>query len=385
MTDLITQPGLPPLPRPVQAPVVAGSEGPLPWYKKEFHLGKAVKPEELMNFSRQCSSFLRAGIPVLDALAVLSEENSNKAMVEVLATIGRDLRSGMSLGAAIGQHPRVFPNYYIAMVRSAELTGRLDGTLDQLAGYLERDIEARRKVRGAMTYPGVVFVMAMGAVVILATFVMPRFKALFENINAELPLTTRLLLGFTTFVGTWWWAILLGIGLVLSFLYVAFGGSHGQKRRHQLLLRAPGIGPLMHFVILERFCRVLAAMVQAGVTLPDALAVASDATNNRVYQDQLVYVRTEMLRGAGFARPIAATGLFPPAARQMIRVGESTGTLDKQLESTAAFYERELTYKLKRFTDLFEPMVIVGVGLVVGFVAVALVQAMYGVFDQVQA
>ena len=337
-----------------------------------------------MNFSRQAASFLRAGIPVLDSLTVLAEENDNTAMVKVLNDLRRDLRSGTSLGEAIGAHPKVFPNYYIAMVRSAELTGRLDDTLDQLASYLERDIEAKRKVRGALTYPGVVMVMAMGAVIVLATFVMPRFKGLFADINADLPLTTRFLLGITDFVANWWWALLGGGVVIACGLYAAFGGLHGERRRHTLLLKLPGLGDLMHFVILERFCRVLAAMVQAGVALPDALLVASDATNNRVYQDKLTIVRAEMLRGAGFARPIAATGLFPPAARQMIRVGENTGTLDRQLESSAGFYERELAYKLKRFTDLFEPMVIVGVGFVVGFVAIALVQAMYGVFDQVK-
>jgi type IV pilus assembly protein PilC len=152
-----------------------------------------------------------------------------------------------------------------------------------------------------------------------------------------------------------------------------------------LLLKAPGFGPLLHYVLLERFCRVLSALVQSGVAIPDALAVSSQATNNRVFQKALGGVREEMIRGGGLARPIADNpDLFPAAARQMIRVGESTGTLDRQLDSAAGFYSRELGYKLKRFTDLFEPLVIVGVGLMVGFVAIALVQAMYGVFDQVQ-
>jgi type IV pilus assembly protein PilC len=141
----------------------------------------------------------------------------------------------------------------------------------------------------------------------------------------------------------------------------------------------------MQFVILERWCRVLGATVRAGVALPDALVVASESTNNTVYQERLAVARDSMIRGAGLAQPIAETKLFPAAARQMIRVGESTGTLDRQLDSSAEFYERELTYKLRRFTDLFEPAIIIVVGVVVGFVALALVQAMYGVFDQVQA
>jgi type IV pilus assembly protein PilC len=362
----------------------SGAKAKVPWYKREFNIGKAVKAEDLMNFSRQTASFLRAGIPIVDALGILAEGNKNKAMTEVVESLRASLQQGLGLSASMAKKPKVFPGYYVSMVRSAELTGRLDDAMDQLAGYIERDLEAKRKVRSALTYPGVVFMMAIGAVVVLTTFVLPRFKELFSDIDADLPLTTRALLGTTEFVQTWWWALLSGVVVIVGALVALFGGSWGKRRRDTLLLRTPVLGQLFEYVIVERFCRVLAAMVQAGVPLPDAVGVASDSTNNRVYQAKLADARTEMIRGAGFARPIAATELFPPAATQMIRVGESTGTLDKQLVAAAVYYERELTYKLKRFTDMFEPAVIVGVGLVVGFVAVALVQAMYGVFDQVQ-
>jgi type IV pilus assembly protein PilC len=356
----------------------------VPWYKREYHIGRAVKPEEVMNFSRQAASFLRAGIPILDSLAVIAEDNGNAKFVEVLDDLRRSLRSGTGLGRAMARHPKVFPAYYVSMVSSSELTGRLDETLELLANYLERDLEAKQKIKSALTYPCVVMVMALGAVAVLATFVMPRFKELFDDVDGELPLSTRALLGFTDFVSNWWWALLLGFVVFLGVLYGLFGGDHGKLRRDRFLLRAPGFGELFHFVLLERFCRVLSAMTKAGVSMPDALAVSAQATNNRVFQNALAGVRDQMVRGGGLARPIADTDLFPAAARQMIRVGESTGTLDRQLDSAASFYQRELTYRLKRFTDMFEPLVIVGVGLVVGFVAIALVQAMYGVFDQVQ-
>jgi type IV pilus assembly protein PilC len=356
----------------------------IPWYKKQYNIGKPVKADEIMNFSRQAASFLRAGIPILDAIAVIAEDNGNHRFVDILDDIRRSLRSGTGFGGALEKHSNVFPAYYISMVKSAELTGRLDDTLELLANYLERDLEAKSKVKGALTYPAVVFVMSLGAVGILATFVMPQFQDLFDDVDADLPLSTRALLGITEFFGNWWWAFALGLVVVLAVLYAFIGGKHGKTRRDTLLLKAPGFGPLLHYVLLERFCRVLSAMVQSGVAIPDALAVSSQATNNRVFQHALADVREEMIRGGGLARPIADTNLFPAAARQMIRVGESTGTLDSQLESAATFYSRELGYKLKRFTDLFEPLVIVGVGLLVGFVAIALVQAMYGVFDQVQ-
>jgi type IV pilus assembly protein PilC len=358
--------------------------GDTPWYKREFFITRPVKAEEVMNFSRQLASFLRAGIPVLDALAVIGEDSGNKQMSLVLDDLRVQLRGGYGLADALARHPRVFPNYYVAMVHSAELTGRLDDTLEQLAGYLERDLESRRKVKSAMTYPAVILVLAIIAVFVLSIYVLPKFKDLFGELGATLPLSTRMLLSFSTFMGDYWWAVLLGLFALAALGFAVYGGAWGKARRDRVLLNAPGIGSILHYVLVERFCRVLGAMVRAGVPLPDAVAVASDATNNRVYQRRLKVVRDEMIRGEGLARPIAASGLFPAAARQMIRVGESTGTLDEQLSNAADFYARDVEYRLKRFTDLFEPAIIIAVGFMVGFIAIAMVQAMYGVFDQVK-
>jgi type IV pilus assembly protein PilC len=361
-----------------------GAAAKVPWYKREYHIGRSVKAEEVMNFSRQAASFLRAGIPILDALTVFADDNPNRKMVEVLDDVRRSLRSGSSLAGALARHPKVFPNYYVSMVRSAELTGRLDDVLDQLASYLERDLEARRRIKSALTYPTVVVVMAIMAVIVLAGWVLPKFQGLFDELDADLPLTTRILLGFTGFVSAAWPFIVGGFALVTLLVFGVIGGGWGKSRRDTILLRLPAFGELLRFIVIERFCRVLSAMVRAGVPLPDALSVASDSTNNRVFQAKLTVVRDEMVRGAGLARPLAASGLFPAAVKQMVRVGESTGTLDQQLEAAAGFYERELGYRLKRFTDLFEPVIILVVGFIVGFIALALVQAMYGVFDQVE-
>lgn len=373
-------------PRPVKpaSPIVHGAKGEVPWYKREFHLSSPVKTEEVMNFTRQASSFLRAGIPILDALKVIGEDCGSKHMQAVLDDLQNALRGGMGFGAALAQHHRVFPNYYVAMVRSAELTGRLDDTLDQLANYLERDLEARRKVKSALTYPSVILGMAVISIFVLAVWVMPKFKDLFSSLDAKLPLVTRILLSFSGFMSDYYLFVMLGMVALAGLGYLVYGGDRGKVRRDPLMLRIPAVGTLVQYVILERFCRVLSAMVQSGVPLPDAMAVAADSTNNRVFQKRLGFAREAMVRGEGLAGPIADTGLFPAAARQMIRVGESTGTLDAQLDGAAQFYEREVGYRLKRFTDLFEPAIIIVVGLIVGFIALALVQAMYGVFDQVQ-
>ncbi|MEZ5263425.1 MAG: type II secretion system F family protein [Acidimicrobiales bacterium] len=342
-----------------------------------------MAPADLMNFCRQAAAFLRAGIPVLEALTVLADETKHKLLRTILTEAAEALRAGTTFAAALARYEQAFPGYFIPMVRSAELTGRLDAVLDQLASYVERDIDARRKVKSALTYPTVVAALSLVSVLVLATWVLPKFRVFFASLDAELPLTTRMLLGVTD-VFARLWPLFAGGSLVLFLLFVlSVRTERGRLARDRMLLRMPGFGPVVRFAIVERFCRVLSALVSAGVPLPDALLVAANGTANRVFQRGLVQAREAMIRGEGLARPLAELDLFPAGANQMFRVGEATGTLDTQLEFAATFYERELNYRLKKFTDLFEPAVIVFMGLVVGFVAVALVSAMYGIFNQV--
>jgi type IV pilus assembly protein PilC len=376
----------PPQPAPASPPPQYATDGTVakPWYKREFYVGRAVKPEELMNFSRQLASFLRAGVPILDSLGVVAEENASAKMQEVIVDVQRRLRAGTSFGDAISVHTKVFPGYYMAVCKAAELTGQLDDALDELSEYLERDAETRREVKSALTYPLIVFVLAIAAMIVMAVYVLPKFRDLYTSLDADLPLPTRMLLGFTNFMSDWWWLILLLAVAAALVALALLGGDRGKNRRDRLVLRLPAVGSLMHLVCVERFCSVLATLVHTGVPLPDAVQVSADSTNNRVFQAKLGVVREAMMRGEGLARPIVASGLFPPAARQMIRVGESTGSLDSQLGSAAEFYGRELKYRLKRFTDMFEPAILLIVGLAVAFVAIAQISAMYSIYDQVK-
>ena len=379
MSTTLTPPQAPPVPN-----LNPDGTEVKPWYKKEFYVGKAVKAEEVMNFSRQMASFLRAGVPILDSLAVVAEENASAKMKEVLSDMGRRLRAGSSFGDSIAVHTRVFPGYYIAVVRAAELTGQLDEALDQLSGYLEREVTAKREIKSSLTYPIIVFILAIVAVIVMATFVLPKFATFYSSLNAKLPLPTRMLLGFTDFMTTWW-PVLIGVSVALVIGgFLLYGGTSGKPRRDRMLLKLPGVGPLIKLIAIERFCRVLGALVHTGVPLPDAVQVSADSTNNYVFQTRLATVREAMMRGDGLARPITASGLFPPAARQMIRVGESTGSLDLQLHNAAVYYERELSFRLKRFTDMFEPIIILVVGGMVAFVAIAQISAMYSVYHQVK-
>ena len=343
-----------------------------------------VKRQELIHFSRQLAAFVRAGVPILDSIDTLNVETRNKKLQQVLTDVDEGLRKGETFSASIARHSDVFPSFYVAILRSAELTGQLDTVLDQLATYLERDESTRRKIRSALTYPILVFCIAIVAVIILVSFALPKFKDFFDEFDAKLPLVTRMLLSITDFLTEYGLVLLVGFGIFGVLLTMYTRTPRGRWRRDRLLMRLPVIGGVIQYSMVERFCRIVAAMVRAGVPVPDGMAVAAGAMGNVVYQAGIDDVREAMMQGEGMSDPIRRTELFPGAACQMIRVGEETGTLDEQLDAAASYFGQEAEYRMDRLTTLLEPTVIVVVGLVVGFVAIALVSAMYGIYSQVE-
>ena len=343
---------------------------------------KRVKPQEIANLSRQLSAFLRAGIPIIRALDTIADESKDRELRTMLAEISAKLSTGDTLSDALAPHARHLPSYYPGIIRSAELSGRMDVVLDQLADYIDRDTETRRKVKAALMYPGILGGMSVATVGILVAFVLPKFKTFFIGFNAELPATTKMLLALGTFVGESGRQLGAGIVVFVTVFVLLARTERGRLTRNRLSLKTPAIKGVVEAAVIERFCRILAAMVHAGIPISESMAAAIESTDNRVFSRGLVLASEEMLEGNGFAAPIADTRLFPGMVTQMMRVGEETGTLDDQLTVCAEFYERELAFKLARLTGLFEPLIIVVMGCVVGFVAVALVQAMYGVYGQ---
>lgn len=351
----------------------------------QFEITKEkVKKKELMHFTRQLAVFVRAGIPITSALETIGDETQDTALRRAITAMVEELRNGGTLSAAAAKHPHVFPNYYVGILQSAELTGRLDETLDSLAAYLNREIETRAKVVNALSYPAVVMVMAIVTVIILAGYVLPKFKPLFTELNADLPLPTRMLLGVASLFSTYVYIPGLVIMTAIGALIWMMKSTKGREVKDRLVLHIPVIKGIIEYAILERFCRILGAMVRAGVPLPDGMQTTTEATSNSVYRERLTTAREEMMKGSGFAAPLAATELFPGAAKQMFKVGEETGTLDEQLAAASEYFDTELEVRIKRFTTMFEPLMIIGVGLMVGFVAVALVSAMYGVLGGVK-
>jgi type IV pilus assembly protein PilC len=345
---------------------------------------KKLKQDVLMHFSRQLSAFVRAGIPLIESLDVIEEETEDKVLREVLIGVRDSLTTGETFSDALRPYESLFPKFYVDMIGAAELTGSLDDVLAELAGYIKRDLEARNKIKSALVYPSIVLVMAVGTVIILSTFVLPKFKTFFASFNATLPLPTRLLISFTTFMTNYWPLILLGLVLLVAIPMAAVRTAGGRRWKDKLILRMPVIGQVVLFAIIERFCRLLATMMRAGVPLPEAMSVLGDATKNVIFKRGIDDVHGAMMRGEGLARPMAETNLFPGAVIQMLKVGENTGTLNEQLTVGSDFYGEELEFKIQRLTSLFEPAVILFMGCAVGFVAIAMISAMYGIYRQVQ-
>lgn len=345
---------------------------------------KKVKKKELMHFTRQLAVFVKAGISLTEALETIGDETTDVALQRTITEMVEELRNGGTLAGAASKHPEAFPPYYIGILGSAELTGKLDDTLESLSEYLQRELDTRSKVVSALSYPGVVMVLAVFTVAVLAGYVLPQFKPLFEEMDADLPPVTRALLFVADLFTIYWYAPASFFGSITGFIVWMWKTEKGGRVKDRLLLKLPAVKGIIEYAILERFCRILSTMIRAGVPLPDAMKTTTEATANTVFRERLEIAQVEMLEGGGFYKPLVKTELFPGAARQMFKVGEETGTLDRQLEVASIYFDRELEGRIKRFTTAFEPIMIIGVGAMVGFVAVALVQAMYGILDNMK-
>lgn len=339
---------------------------------------------EIMHFSRQMGTFVRAGVPLTEALETIRRDVKNKRFNEALADISERVSSGYSISEGVNRHADIFPPYFVAMLGSAELTGKVDDAFEQLYKYIRRDLELGRAVRKALIYPGILLTVAIGVTALITVVVIPQFAKFFEGFDAELPLPTRMLMSVADFVGSPFGlitALVLISGVVALLVYTRTQG--GRRNLHATLLKIPALGTVITYASTERFTRVLAVLLEAGVPLPEALPNAIDCSNNLIFKERLTAATESVLAGNGFADPLAATELFPVTVVQMVRVGERTGDLTEQLDNVAGFFEDELDYAVEKLTQYFEPMVILFIGLVVGFVALAMVSAMYGIYNQV--
>ena len=344
----------------------------------------AVRPDHVVMFCRQLATFVRVGIPVTTAVTTIGEQSGAARMRAACSAMVADLARGASLSEALDLHPAVFPALMVDMVRAAEVSGDLDAVLGQAGRHIEREAAARRRIRAAMTYPAVVLAMAMLIAVGMVAFVMPQFRDLFREYHAGLPAAVRLMLGISDTLRDH--AVVIALGALVAVLVLGrvLRTDSGRTARDRLVLRLPLVGRMARAAAVERFCRTLSDMLVAGVPITQIFPVIISTTGNRVYRRALRDVAAQMTVGDGFSRPLRSTGLFPPMVTQMIRVGEETGTLDVHLAEASQMYGEELEYRIKRLTAVAEPVLIVGVATMVGFLAVSMVSAIYSLAGAVR-
>jgi general secretion pathway protein F len=325
-------------------------------------------------FTRQLATLLNAGIPLAECLGALFEQIENEKLKTLVGEVRTAVNEGSSLADALGRHPKAFDELYCSMVRAGETAGNLDEVLLRLADFLEAAMKLRGKIIGALIYP-IVMVFVSGAIMaVLMIAVVPKVTTLLERRNQELPLSTELLMGFTGFVGRWWWllAIIIIAGIIAFVSW--WRSEEGRYKFHSIVLKLWVIGPLARRLAISRFTRTLGTMLTAGVPMLKALETARATMGNRVLEKAVDASRTAVTEGESLAITLRKTGHFPPTVTHMIGVGEKAGELEQMLVRVSDAYDTEVDAKVTRLTSLMEPLMILGMGLGVGFIVYAILK-----------
>jgi type IV pilus assembly protein PilC len=340
-----------------------------------------VKLKQIAVFCRQFATMVNSGLPILRALSILTDQTENKELAKVLFAVRADVENGSSLSAAMAEHPKAFNNLFISMVKAGETGGVLDDVLLSLADQIEREVELRRKIKSAMTYPVVVVALVTLILAAMLLFVVPQFETIYSSLGGTLPLPTRMLLGVSKAVRNYWYIVLLG-AVVASFLFRRYKKTDaGRARVDAVKIRIPIFGPLFHKVALARFASTLGMLLRSGVPILQALDNVNETVNNRVIGDAVDDVKTSVREGESIAKPLGRHKAFPPMVVQMMAVGEETGAVDTMLDKVAEFYNSEVTATVEAMTSLIEPLLIAVIGAAVGAAVIALYMPMFSVIN----
>jgi len=336
---------------------------------------RKVKLRDLSIFCRQFATMIGAGVPLVRCLDVLEQQTSSASLKLIIRDIEHEIEGGATLSRAMSKYPRAFSNLAVGLVRAGEVGGVLDETLDRLAGFLESDMELRRRVKSSMTYPVLVLFFALAIVIFLSVFIIPKFISLFEDLGLkedQFPLPTLMLKRFSDFVTQKWWiVILITIGVYIALN--RFRATKTGKRLWDMVkLKAPVFGRLNHELAIARFARTLATLLSSGVPILHALETTAGTVDNEHISDAILQSRASIREGDTIANPLAASRMFPPMVVQMITIGEETGQLDSMLTKVADFYEAEVQARLESLTAALEPVMIVTLGFIVGFIVISM-------------
>jgi type IV pilus assembly protein PilC len=350
--------------------------------KMEIHLRPGrIKLKQIAVFCRQFATMVNSGLPILRALSILTDQTESKELAKVLFAVRAGVENGSSLSAAMAEHPKAFNALFISMVKAGETGGVLDEVLLSLADQIEREVELRRQIKSAMTYPIVVVALVTLILAAMLLFVVPQFETIYSSLGGTLPLPTRMLLSVSRAVRSYWYVVLLG-AVVASFLFRRYKKTEaGRARVDAVKIRIPIFGPLFHKVALARFASTLGMLLRSGVPILQALDNVNETVNNRVIGDAVDDVKTSVREGESIAKPLGRHKAFPPMVVQMMAVGEETGAVDTMLDKVAEFYNSEVTATVEAMTSLIEPLLIAVIGAAVGAAVIALYMPMFSVIN----
>ncbi len=342
-----------------------------------------VKPREIIMFSRQLALLLESGTDIVTSLELLQSQVTNRTLQIVLGDVASDIRGGSSLSAALGKHPRAFPELYARTLAAGEQAGNLEVVLRQMADYIERSATTEKKIKSALTYPVIVAIIAFVVISVLITFVLPAFTGLYRSLGADLPMATQLLISISEWLIDYGVFLLLGVVALAIVGYLYVRTPAGKYQLDKLLLTMPVIGRINLLSELARCCRTIALLFRVGLPLPEVMLQAIHGTNNKVISKALTEVQQELIRGEGLSKPMAKRNIFLPLMVQMVGVGEETGHLDTTLATVAQTYEVEADDRTSSAVGLIQPAITVIIGVVIAFIAISLVSAMYSIYGQV--
>lgn len=346
--------------------------------------GRSVSDGDIAYFTRQFASMIVVGITVTEALAILSKETKNKGLSELLKSLLASIEGGSSLSLALSWHSRVFSPVYISLVKAAEAAGLLDKVLLRLADNLEQDREFKAKVKGALVYPVIVIIGIIGVMTVMMVFVVPKLSELYASLNIDLPLTTRIVIAISTFMAEFWFLIIVFLILGFFAFQAWIKTDFGRRQIDRLALKLPIFGDLREKLILTEVTRTLGLLVGAGTPILESVNIASHTAGNVWYQDSLGAVAAKIEKGMPIAASMGQDTRFPLILTQMVRVGEETGKVGDALLRVSQYFESESTRKIATLTTLLEPLIIVILGVGVGFLIISVITPIYNLTSAIQ-
>ena len=350
---------------------------------RDLQIFSKVKAKDIAVFCRQFYTMLNAGVTIINCLNILRQQTENKKLKHVIGQIHEEVQKGLTFSEALKNHKNVFPELLINMVEAGEVSGNLDTIMDRMADHYEKEFKINNKIRGSMVYPIILSIVAIGVVIFMIIFVMPTFMEMFEGSDVPLPAPTRLLLTFSDMLQQYWYLFIGGFILIVIGIKRALKIEQGRLLMDRIQFKLPIIKGITEKIVTSRFTRTLSTLSSSGVPLLQSMEIVANVVGNKVVGDGINTAKEEVRKGESLSSTIEDIGIFPLMVTSMIEVGEESGALDEILEKTAAFYDEELETALQKLTTMIEPLMIVVMAAVIGFIVISMILPMFSMYDTI--